>query len=96
MEGTATDGIELNNGVGMCPGGGFWKDANVTMEDCEFDLVGLPGRIWNVVDDGAGDGAAGGGKAGDTFDSPGEAAVGVVRGVLALGKGAGSVVEIIG
>lgn len=49
-----------------------------------------------MVEEGAGDGAAGGGNAGDALDRPGEANVGVDKGVLALGNGAGSVVEMIG
>ena len=96
MDGTATGGIELSTGVGMFPGGGFCIEANVVVDDCEFDLVGLPGLTWNVVDEGAGEGAAGGTNAGEAFDRPGDAKVGVVKGVLELGKGAGRVVETMG
>ena len=45
------------------------------------------------MEDGAGDGAAGG--AGKTFESPGEAAVGVPRGVCSRGNGAGKEVDTI-
>lgn len=80
----------------MFPGGGLCEDASVAIDDCEFDLVGLPGRTWKVVEDGAGEGAAGGGNAGEAFGKPGEAAVGVFKGVSLPGKGAGRVVEMIG
>ena len=80
----------------MFPGGGLCIDAIVAIDDCEFDLVGLPGLTWNMVDDGAGEGAAGGGNAGKAFVSPGEASVGVVRGVFEPGRGACRVVDTIG
>lgn len=43
-------------GVGLlvtCVVPEVWIEVMVAMDDCEFDLVGLPGRIVNV---GAGDG----------------------------------------
>jgi len=50
----------------------------VAIEDCEFDLVGLPGRRMN----GAGDGWDGGTTTGDALVSEGDAAaVGVGTGV---------------
>jgi len=49
------------------------------MEDCEFDLVGLPGRRMK----GAGDGCEGGGITGEALVREGDAAaVGVGSGVL--------------
>lgn len=77
----------------MLPTEFVWTDAKVATEDCEFDLVGLPGRKENV---GAGEGCEGGGTtgetfiiAGETFANDGEAvAVGVGAGVLLVGGGA--------
>ena len=80
----------------MFPGGGLLIDAKVAIDDCEFDLVGLPGLTWKVVDEGAGDGAAGGTNAGEAFANPGDASVGVLSGVLAFGAGVVSVVETMG
>lgn len=94
IDGTATDGIELIMGVGLLPSAEACIDASVATDDCELDLVGLPGLTWNDVFDAAGDGTAGGMKAGDAFARPGDAIVGVVRGVLELGKGVGSVDEM--
>lgn len=97
IDGTATGGIELRTGVGALPGSGFGREARVAMDDCELDRVGLPGLTWKVVEEGAGEGAAGGGgNAGDTFARLGETAVGVVKGVFSLGYGAANVVEMIG
>jgi hypothetical protein len=63
-----------------------WTEARVAIEDCEFDLVGLPGRTENV---GAGDGCEGGGMIGEVFINDGEAvAVGVGTGVVLDDEGA--------
>lgn len=94
IEGTATDGIELIIGVGLLPCAEACNDANVAIEDCEFDLVGLPGLTWNDVLEAAGDGTAGGMKAGEALASPGDGTVGVVKGVLAFANGLGNVDEI--
>lgn len=51
----------------------------VAIDDCEFDRVGLPGRMVKV---GAGDGCDGGAMIGEALVSDGEAvAVGVGTGV---------------
>lgn len=98
--GTATPGIELMIGVGILPACACdIDDAKVVIDDCELDLVGLPGRTWKVVEDGAGEGAAGGGgNAGRTLANPGDGMVGVVRGVLlpSLGTGVDIVVDTMG
>ena len=52
----------------------------VAIDDCEFDRVGLPGRMEKV---GAGDGCDGGMIMGEAFVSEGEeVAIGVGKGVL--------------
>ena len=53
----------------------------VAMDDCEFDLAGLPGRTENI---GAGDGCDCGTTTGDALVSEGDAevVVGVGKGVL--------------
>lgn len=89
MGGTATDGIELIIGVGLLPCAEACIDASVATDDCEFDLVGLPGLTWKEVLDAAGEGTAGGMKAGDAFARPGDGIVGV----LVLEKGVGRVDE---
>lgn len=50
----------------------------------------------NAEEDGAGDGAAGGGNAGETLARDGDVRVGVAIGVVFVGEGAGSVVVTIG
>ena len=55
-------------------------DVIVAIDDCEFDRVGLPGRMEKV---GAGEGCDGGTMTGEAFVKDGEAvAMGVGSGVL--------------
>jgi len=65
-------------GVGLFGRPVVWIEVMVAMEDCEFDLVGLPGRRIN----GAGEGCDAGTATGEAFVSEGDAvAVGVGTGV---------------
>jgi hypothetical protein len=86
MGGIATGGPELEAvtsgtwpivGVGLLGRPDVWIEVIVAIEDCEFDLVGLPGRIIN----GAGDGCDGINGTGDALVSEGDS--------LVVGVGAG-------
>ncbi len=90
-----TSGTWPRVGVGLLPTEFVCTEAKVAIEDCEFDLAGLPGRTENI---GAGEGCEGGGttgvafaKAGETFANEGDTvAVGVGTGVLLEDDGAGA------
>jgi len=81
--------------VGLLPKAEACNDASVATDDCEFDLVGLPGLTRNDVFDAAGDGAAGGMKAGEALARPGDGTEGVARGALAFWKGFDKVDETL-
>ena len=77
-----TKGTWPSVGVGLFGSSLVCIDDIVAIDDCEFDLAGLPGRMENK---GAGDGCDRGGATGDAFVREGEAAaVGVGKGVLLL------------
>ena len=88
-----TSGTCPNVGVGLFVRLLACTDTIVAMDDCEFDLAGLPGRTEKV---GAGEGCEGGGGAVEAFDNDGDTMlVGGGIGVV-LAEKLASVVEIVG